>query len=163
MNFPTTRMNIDQDLDQDCPSLSPTARSAQRSSFQLKKCPGNVVLAEVQCQELLEGQSEPSASIEERLRQIEGELGVENTRIICQLLCCLPYGITMLEAADGYRLMKRTSGMSFEPGDVLAIAPLQVIKKLGMAFVHVAPVRESRGPRTIHCRLSFFRPRTWSW
>lgn len=89
-------------------------------------------MCELQYDELVEGYTEPSEDLEARLVRIEGRVGAESVRIVCQLLCTLPYGLTTLELMDGYRLCKRNSGMVFDAPDVLTPTPQIVLKHLGM-------------------------------
>lgn len=103
----------------------------------MKKSSGNIILAEIQYTELLEGYQEPCNDIDDRLSRIESKVGVEAVRIVCQLLSTLPYGITALELADGYRLCKRNSGMVFDPTDVLSPLPYMVLKHLGRMLINV--------------------------
>uniref|UniRef100_A0AC34Q2J0 NB-ARC domain-containing protein n=1 Tax=Panagrolaimus sp. JU765 TaxID=591449 RepID=A0AC34Q2J0_9BILA len=115
----------------------PTNEQLNLLRQKIKKSAGNIILAEIQYDELCEGQAEPSADLEVRLSKIESKLGAESVRIVCQLLCVLPYGLTALEVADGFRLSKRNSGMAFDPKDVLSPVPYMVLKYLGRMLVNV--------------------------
>uniref|UniRef100_A0AC35FD48 Uncharacterized protein n=1 Tax=Panagrolaimus sp. PS1159 TaxID=55785 RepID=A0AC35FD48_9BILA len=81
--------------------------------------------------------TDPSEDLDARLTRIEGRVGAESVRIVCQLLCTLPYGLSTLEIVDGYRLCKRNSGMAFDAPDVLTPDPQIVLKHLGRMVVNV--------------------------
>uniref|UniRef100_A0A915EUK5 NWD1/2-like winged helix-turn-helix domain-containing protein n=1 Tax=Ditylenchus dipsaci TaxID=166011 RepID=A0A915EUK5_9BILA len=104
---------------------------------QLKLSNGTLILAEIELEELLSGQTGVSASVDARLALIELRCGVENVRTLCQLMCCAPFGISALELMDGFRLRKRQAGMAFEQEDVLSTAPLIVLKHLGRLLLNI--------------------------
>uniref|UniRef100_A0A7E4W5G8 AAA domain-containing protein n=1 Tax=Panagrellus redivivus TaxID=6233 RepID=A0A7E4W5G8_PANRE len=103
----------------------------------LKKGDSDIILAEMLCDEIADGDSELTDSIEAHVSRIESKVGAEPVRIVCQLLCSLPYGLTSLEVSDAYRLVQRNSGMSFDPTDVMTPKPEMVLRYLGCLLINV--------------------------
>lgn len=91
----------------------------------------NMILGSIQRDEILTGQNtDISSSIDNRLIKAEIRCGRDNVRLICEFLCCSPYGLTALELLDAFRLRNYATGFTFEPQDVLSATPLLVLRQL---------------------------------
>lgn len=102
--------------------------------FQLQKPENNLIMAQLQCAELLNGELILSANIENFFNSLEQCCGVENFTLVAQLICCAPYGITLLELLNGFRLKKRNSAANFEPDDALSYVPILALINMRMFY-----------------------------
>lgn len=93
----------------------------------------NLIIGEIQCEELLlDEQLVLSKNFDERFAYIELCCGLENTRLVAQLLCsCSYYGITKLELLDAFRLHKCFLNMSWCLDDLMCANALIVLKQFG--------------------------------